>query len=836
MSARWIRIIYTGLTLVVLGVTSLDFIDIMFTKTLGNDQCAWRAMDGTGSRLLITDVVPGGVTERAGIKNGDILLELGGMPFQSSAEAQQRINKIRPGESILYLVQRGETKFETKVEILRVINTPYLTQFLLGFGFLLVGYVVVVSRPQGKIQRRFGRYSLVMMLFFGLSILNLNPQVDPVWKRFVLGSGFLIAHFLAPSVFLRFFFHFPVHLPNLDRRWVGVCLYVIGAFVSLPFLPFFQLGQMPVPVIGTIFGAPYTFYFGGLGLFCYSYFKRIPKERRAELRPILIGIAIGWAAFTYATIVSASNPFTIFVNPVLLLPGALIPVVPIFFGYAIFRYRLMDIDLVIRRSLLYSMVTASVAALYIFIVYVVGNFISYAFGTEENRIVSVLALVVIAFTFEPIKQRIQDWIDRFFYRERYNYQKALLELSQELPRQMNLEEILNSMVSRISLTMHIDKVAVVLCDETIGCVTMNIEKDCCEFREEHTGLLAVLRRTRKPQSFALLSQEPDSVALSQADKEKLMKSGVVLSVPMFLKDRLIGMINVGPKLSGKVYSQEDVDLLATVAGQAAIAIENSRLHYSEIEKERFKEELSLARKIQQGLLPKENPVVPGLDIAGISIPATTVGGDYFDFIQLGPQKILVVVADVSGKGMSAALYMSKVQGMVQLAAHMYDSPKDMLINVNRRIFDGIERRSFITMILALFDLEKKSVRICRAGHNKALISSNGQLQYLDAPGIGLGLERGPVFESELREVVRPLTPDGLFLFYTDGLTEAMNVQGVQFGEESVSQLVKDKRGLSAPALQHTILTAVEEFRGEAERHDDLTMVVVKGIPKSEHAG
>ncbi|MBF8249028.1 MAG: GAF domain-containing protein [Bacteroidetes bacterium] len=635
MSARWIRIIYTTLALVVLGVTSLNFVDIMFTKTIGNDQCAWRNLDGIGSRLLITDVVPGGVTDRAGIKNGDILLELEGKPFTTSAEAQQRLNKLKPGDSILYLVQRGESKFETKVEILRVVNTPYLAQFLLGFGFLVMGYVVVLSRPQGKTQRRFGRYSLVMMLFFGLSSINIIPDVDPKWKLILLGSGFIIAHFLAPSMFVRFFFHFPVALPNLDRKWVGVCLYVIGVFVSLPFLPYFQLSQMPLPVIRSIFGAPYIFYFWGLALFCYSYFRKIPRERRAELRPILIGIAIGSAAFTYSLIVSASNPFILFLNPLMLLPGVLIPVVPIFFGYAIFRYRLMDIDLVIRRSLLYSMVTASVAALYILIVYVVGNFIAYAFGTEENRIVSVLALVVIAFTFEPIKQRIQDWIDRFFYRERYNYQKALLELSQELPRQMNLEEILNSMVSRISLTMHIDRVAVILCDEAIGCVTMNIDKECCEFREENAGLLSVLRRTKKSQSFALLSQEPDSVALSPADKEKLVKSGVVLSVPMFLKDRLIGMINVGQKLSGKVYSQEDVDLLSTVAGQAAIAIENSRLHTSEIEKERFKEELSLARRIQEGLLPKENPVVPGLDIAGISIPATTVGGDYFDFIQLG---------------------------------------------------------------------------------------------------------------------------------------------------------------------------------------------------------
>ena len=280
-------------------------------------------------------------------------------------------------------------------------------------------------------------------------------------------------------------------------------------------------------------------------------------------------------------------------------------------------------------------------------------------------------------------------------------------------------------------------------------------------------------------------------------------------------------------MSGKVYSQEDIDLLSTVGGQAAIAIENARLHESEIEKKRIEEELSLARRIQQGLLPKENPPMTGLDIAGVSIPALTVGGDYFDYIPLGANKLLVVVGDVSGKGMSAALYMSKIQGMIQIIAPMYLDPKEILIQVNRQIYESLERRSFITMILALFDMEKKEVRICRAGHNKALIGVNGTLEYLKGGGIGLGLERGPVFEQELEEIKQPFNKNSIFVFYSDGLTEAMNEGMSQFGEEAVFAIVKEKRGLGARELQTTILKSVEDFRGAAEQNDDLTVVVVK---------
>jgi phosphoserine phosphatase RsbU/P len=187
----------------------------------------------------------------------------------------------------------------------------------------------------------------------------------------------------------------------------------------------------------------------------------------------------------------------------------------------------------------------------------------------------------------------------------------------------------------------------------------------------------------------------------------------------------------------------------------------------------------------------------------------------------------VVVADVSGKGMSAALYMSKIQGMVQLAAHMYKTPKEMLIHINRRIFEGLERKSFITMILAVFDLQKKEIRICRAGHNKALIGVNGKLQFLDAHGIGLGLERGKIFEKELQEIRKPLSRKSIFVFYTDGLTEAMDKQKNQFGEETVHTIVNSNRNLSAADLQRSILSSVEKFRAGAEPHDDLTLVVVK---------
>ncbi|HWP82992.1 MAG TPA: SpoIIE family protein phosphatase [Bacteroidota bacterium] len=827
-SPRFIRGFFTLVALIVILLTGMNFLDVMIYKATSNDQCGWLERRDGKPGALIVDVVPGGVTDRAGVRNGDILLAINGKTFTHPFQAMNIINPLPPGTFVTYLIERDGEQFEAQVEILKVINVQYVAFFLLGMTFLFVGYVVVMTRPQGRVQRSFGIFTLFCMLSFGLMSVSINPNQDPWWKFYPLALSIGFSRAVAPAVFVLFFLTFPFRHRIAEKRWFVWTLIGLGLLVTGTL--FFGLGSsLPQPVVQVMAMVPLLSFVTGLFIFIHSYFKHVEKEKREQLRPILISIVIGISVFAYIVVLNAADPFVLFTKPFLLTPTVLIALVPAAFGYSIFRYRLMDIDLLLKRSLIYGAVTASIAAIYIVTVYGIGSLIAYFLGTEENRTLNIVALVIIAFAVDPLKRRFQEWVDRIFYQERYNYHAALREFSQELPRLMNLEQILHSLVNTISSVMHLEKVAVTLCDVQEGCYTISkgLDQRCCQFEEASNGLLALLRNSRAPQYVGLLATDSESIRIHEDDKQKILEAGIVLVVPMVLKDRLIGLIAVGPKRSEKVYSQEDIDLLSTVGSQAAVAIENARLHRSEIERQKIEEELALARRIQQGLLPDASPVIEGLDITGVSIPALTVGGDYFDFIQLGPKKVLVVVADVSGKGMSAALYMSKVQGMIQLAAHMYDSPQEILVHVNRRIYDGIERKSFITMILAMFDLEKREVKICRAGHNKALIASNGSLEYLQAEGIGLGLERGPVFESRLQEVRRSLNEGDLFVFYTDGLTEAMNPLHEQFGEEAVRHVVASRRSLNAQQLQHSIITAVEEFRGPAEPHDDLTLVVAK---------
>ena len=827
LSPRSIRIIFTLCTIVVLISNALNFMSVMVYNATGNDQCSWTALPKEPGKFLISDIVPGGVAERAGIMDQDRLVKINGKKFDVPAQAQRLIDAVPNGDYATYSIERNGTAMEIRVKILKLFNVAFLGFFFLGLGFLIVGYVVVMTKPEGSLQRMFARYSLFAMLLFGFfGTLQQVPQYP--WMTQLFRIGLLLGRIFAPPLFISFFFHFPVRRKVLDKKWVVPLLYVLSVLLIALILGA-QLLTIPNFIIVALFVAPYAMYICGLLIFVRSYYALVEPGRRSQLRPILIGIAVGIVSALYIFILQIVSPFAVFLYPSSFIPGIFVVAVPISFGYSIFRYRLMDIDLIVKRSLIYAAITATIAAMYLLIVYGVGSMTAYFLGTEENRLLNIFAFILIALAFDPIKRRVQEWIDRFFYQERYNYQRALLEFSQELPRQMNLEQILHSILNRISGTMHVEKIAVVLCDEIEGChsVSINIDDRCCQFSAAHNGLIALLRSRKQPQPLAFIGDDPELGDLNAADKESVLRSGIVLAVPMFVQNRMIGTINVGPKMSGRFYSQEDIDLLSTVASQAAIAIENARLHRSEIEKQKIEEELNMARVIQQGLLPRSNPVMDRLDIAGTSIPALSVGGDYYDFIEIAPNKLLVVVADVSGKGMSAALYMSKIQGMIQLAAHMYATPREMLVHVNRRLYDGIERKSFITMILALFDLEQKHVLLCRAGHNKAIIGSSGRFDFLDATGIGLGLERGPIFERSLEEITYPLSPDALFFLYSDGLSEAMDPAQRQFGEDAICREIEKHRSGSSARIQESVLAAVRDFQGGAEQHDDITMVVAK---------
>ena len=252
------------------------------------------------------------------------------------------------------------------------------------------------------------------------------------------------------------------------------------------------------------------------------------------------------------------------------------------------------------------------------------------------------------------------------------------------------------------------------------------------------------------------------------------------------------------------------------------------------EKRRLEEELRIARDIQMSLLPSGPVTIPGLAVTAMCRPAREVGGDYYDFMPLGEHRLGVIVADVSGKGTSAAFYMAELKGLILSLSPIYQSPKRLLIEVNRILSATLDNCTFITMTYAVVDLEAHTLTYVRAGHTPLIyLPANGDAsrssQVLIPDGLVVGLNLEGIeekFTALLEERTLSIAAGDLFVLYTDGITEAMNEESDLFGEERLSRLLEEHSHLPSDEIQERILGDVAAFVGEAGQHDDMTIVLL----------
>jgi sigma-B regulation protein RsbU (phosphoserine phosphatase) len=301
--------------------------------------------------------------------------------------------------------------------------------------------------------------------------------------------------------------------------------------------------------------------------------------------------------------------------------------------------------------------------------------------------------------------------------------------------------------------------------------------------------------------------------------------------PLRSREDLVGVLLTGEKLAEDMFRDEDFEFLGALTAQIAPAVENAFLYSELAAQERMRHELELARRIQMASLPQFTPRISGLDIAGISIPAFEVGGDYFDYLDGHAGRVTVMVGDVSGKGTSAALYMSRLQGIVR-SLHGFDlTPRELFVRTNELLCRDLERRSFVTAIGAFFDAEHRQVVLARAGHLPLYYFSaqSGDVHRVLPPGLGFGLSSPAAFSRQLREHTIQYATGDVFLLITDGITESTAPGGEDFGEERVELILREAATHSAREILDRVTVAVRDFADTAEQHDDQTVVVVKAV-------
>jgi len=288
---------------------------------------------------------------------------------------------------------------------------------------------------------------------------------------------------------------------------------------------------------------------------------------------------------------------------------------------------------------------------------------------------------------------------------------------------------------------------------------------------------------------------------------------------------LIGILYIG-KDQPFGFDKEYFNIISTFANQVTISLENAKLIEKSFEKQRMERELLLAQKMQKSLLPQKLPTHPNIDIYANTIPAYEVGGDLYDFTYI-EDKIGIIVGDVSGKGISAAFYMALIKGMFKSLNTIYESPADLLKNINKSFYGTVDKNSFVTLIYLVVNLSNGKLQLARAGHCPMILLSDNDGKFIKPQGLGVGLEKGDLFNTSLEQIEIDLTKNSCCILYTDGVTESRNKFGEEFGTQRLFDSVIKNSSLDANNIGKNIILDIKQFTEYEKEYDDLTLVVFK---------
>ena len=441
---------------------------------------------------------------------------------------------------------------------------------------------------------------------------------------------------------------------------------------------------------------------------------------------------------------------------------------------------------------------------------------------------------------DSISHRMQRWLDRKFFREAYDAELVLSELSDQARRFTEAAPLVDTISRRIAEVLHVANVAVFLrgggrsfrLQQAIGIASTH--PDASPHFEESSSTIRNLARSN--QVATLYRENPDGWFLLADDRERhtLETLGSELLLPLSGRDRLLGFISLGPKRSEEPYTPSDLRLLQSVCTQAGLALEISALVHSlaseAAKRERIDREIEIAREVQERLFPQQIPTLPGHSIHGACRPAQGVGGDYYDVLPLDDGTLGLAIGDVSGKGISAALLMASLRA--SLRGMTMDGPADlarMMVRVNRLVYESSATNRYATFFFGVYDPGTRRLRYVNAGHNPPYVVRGDELHALEGGGPVIGL----LPEAEYEECHLTLQPGDLLLAYTDGISEALNIQDQEWGEERMLAAARDRLPQDASTILRHIVTEADRFAATAPQHDDMTLLLMKleGTPQ-----
>lgn len=412
--------------------------------------------------------------------------------------------------------------------------------------------------------------------------------------------------------------------------------------------------------------------------------------------------------------------------------------------------------------------------------------------------------------------------------------RMLLDITRTISRSLDLQEVLNLVMDTLDSLIPYDAAGIFL----LHCVDkakVNEGEEPCEFEAEAVrgydidelrdvhlklgeGFIGHVALTAQPIISPDVLNDPIYVNARKETRSEMV-------APIISNSEVIGVFDLeSDELNA--YSDDDLQVLMMLASQVAIIIEKVMLHEQLVEKKRLEGQLEVARQVQLALLPSGDPELPGYDISAYNYPTEEVSGDYYDWVRIYEDQIGLVIADVSGKGVPAALLMAFLRAGLRAATHIGYAPQISMAKVNYLLWESIERNQFITAFYGILDTGNRTLAYANAGHNPPLLlKADGDARFIERGGLPLGMFR----DTRYHQYYLPIEPGDVLVLYTDGVTEATNPAGEEFGRDRLAEAVREAAPLSARELIRKVQTEVLKWTDGKGANDDITFFVIKAL-------
>lgn len=541
---------------------------------------------------------------------------------------------------------------------------------------------------------------------------------------------------------------------------------------------------------------------------------------RHQLRTVGLGVVVSVACYTFAKMALLA--------PVGLVPSrvnlALLNLSLVASGgaiaYAVTRQQFLGVRHIVERAALYGSVAALFAAVYLVLVRPVTQFFGQYSGRSQDAFETAF-IVLVVLAFQPALERAEALLENVLRRGRGDLARRFKALGDAVASATSIEALEDAVTKGLKETLDASEVRLAFAHAADDPLVIALA-DVGEPVRRRELLRMAEPRTRRWQSakkrtaFVAAETARPRVAPDQVPPR------VDVLVPVVQERRCVAYVALGEKVYGLSYGAEELGHLSLLSTQIGSAMQNIRLLAESVDRKVFEEELKIARKIQMQMLPGEPPALDGFELFGVTVPSRQVGGDYYDFVVVDPRTLVLVVADVSGKGIPASLLTATLQATVRSNADAQSNPVGMMGRLNRLLFRNTSASEFATLFYAVIDLESGRVRYANAGHDFPFVLGNNASSPLSESGIVLGC----IDEFEYHENHFEIPEGGALVVFTDGVTDSESRAGEAYGTARLRAVLERHVGETARDLCRRVIEDVRTF-GDGENQDDLTLVVLK---------